>query len=51
MKYRIIVFAAALLLWSCEDVLDKENLTAVSPDDVWNDFGLFKLIWTIFMLD
>jgi len=41
MKEKIISFLLiGALLFSCNGVFDKENLTAINPDDVWNDFGL-----------
>jgi len=32
-----IITCAGLLFTSCEDVLDKENLSAINPDDVWSN--------------
>lgn len=31
-----ILLALSLLLGSCDDVLDKEYLRAINPDDIWN---------------
>lgn len=38
--YTTIIVFSGLLIFSCQDVLEKENLTAITPDDVWNDAGL-----------
>lgn len=38
----LIIFILSFMLLSCEDVLDKENLGAINPDDVWNDFNMAK---------
>ncbi|WP_460545708.1 RagB/SusD family nutrient uptake outer membrane protein [Echinicola sediminis] len=41
MKSKILsLLLVGSLLFSCNSVFDKENLTAINPDDVWNDFGL-----------
>lgn len=41
MKYNTMLIAiACLFTMSCDDVLDKENLTAINASDVWNDFAL-----------
>lgn len=41
MKKNIIFIASfCFLLLSCQDVLDKRNLTAVNETDVWNDIQL-----------
>ena len=36
----ILTILIAFLLMSCEDVLNKENLTAVNPSDVWSKSSL-----------
>ncbi len=38
----IVIFLINILLSGCEDVLEKENLTAINPDDVWNDVNLVE---------
>lgn len=40
MKSKILVLLIlAITLLGCEKVFDKENLTAVNPDEVWNNFN------------
>jgi len=36
----LLIGILCLFTVGCEDVLDKENLTAIGADDVWNDFAL-----------
>ncbi|MEN7547992.1 RagB/SusD family nutrient uptake outer membrane protein [Rapidithrix thailandica] len=38
--YTLCLSVVAFLSVSCEDVLDKENLGAINPQDVWNDYFL-----------
>jgi hypothetical protein len=44
---------SVFVLTSCEDVFDKENLNAVTPEDVWMDEGLAEAyvnnIYSLFM--
>ena len=54
MKSKIIyLFLIGFFLVGCEQVFEKENLTAISPDDVWNDFGLSQAyldnLYSLFM--
>ncbi len=37
---RSILFVASLLLSGCDKVLDKENLTAVNPSDMWSNAAI-----------
>ena len=37
-----IFFVAAVFLTGCNDVLDKENLTAVNPSDVWSNAAVAR---------
>ncbi len=39
-SFPIIAFSAVLLLVSCNKVLDKKNLTAVTPADVWSNVAI-----------
>jgi hypothetical protein len=38
----VLIFLAGLFTTSCDDVLDKENLTAIQAGDVWNNIELAK---------
>ncbi|HTN06201.1 RagB/SusD family nutrient uptake outer membrane protein [Agriterribacter sp.] len=38
--YTLLSFTIILLTAGCEKVLDQKNLTAINPEDVWNDAGL-----------
>ncbi|MCG2462237.1 RagB/SusD family nutrient uptake outer membrane protein [Flavobacteriaceae bacterium F89] len=50
---KILFILLGLILSSCEKVFDKENLNAVSPEDVWSDEGLAEAyinnIYSLFM--
>ena len=40
MKSKIILlFIAGIMLVACEKVFEKENLTAISPEDIWNNIS------------
>ena len=36
-KYIILIFSMMVLNYSCEKVLDKENLSGLAADNVWQD--------------
>jgi hypothetical protein len=38
----VLIFLVGLFTTSCDDVLDKENLTAIQAGDVWNNIELAK---------
>ncbi|MDQ6480656.1 RagB/SusD family nutrient uptake outer membrane protein [Dyadobacter sp. LHD-138] len=38
----VLIFLLGLFTISCDNVLDKENLTAIQADDVWNNIELAK---------
>lgn len=39
---KVLTFCSGLFLTSCDNVLDKENLTAIQAGDVWNNIELAK---------
>lgn len=40
--YIVIIFVINIILSSCENVLEKENLSAINPKDVWNNDNLVE---------
>ena len=40
--YIVIIFVINIILSSCENVLEKENLSAINPKDVWNNINLVE---------